>query len=215
MALNATPAQQFVPIKEVRDGIIILKDGGIRAILLASSINLSLKSYEEQKAVISQFQSFLNSLDFSIQICIQSRRLDIRPYLTLLENRLREIEEPLLKVQTREYISFIRNFTESVNIMTKNFFVVIPYTGGGAAGESKGIGETLSGIFGRKTSKQKKAEEETNFEEKRSQLEQRLGIVEQGLGRLGVRTAKLGTEEVIELFYKTFNPGETTASAEA
>src|SRR3989304_9151777 len=128
MAIKATPAQQFVPIKEVRGGIIILKDGGIRAILLASSINLSLKSYDEQRAVISQFQSFLNSLDFSVQICIQSRRLDIRPYLTLLENRLREIEEPLLKVQPPEYISFIRNFTESVNIMTKSFFVVVPYT---------------------------------------------------------------------------------------
>ncbi len=213
MALNATPAQQFVPIKEVRDGIIILKDGGIRAVLLASSINLSLKSYDEQRAVISQFQSFLNSLDFSVQICIQSRRLDIRPYLTLLENRLKEIEEPLLKVQTREYISFIRNFTESVNIMNKNFFVVIPYTGGGG-GKSKGVGETLSGIFGRKTSKEKKEAESANFEEKRSQLEQRLGIVEQGLGRLGVKTAKLGTEEVIELFYKTFNPGETAASVE-
>jgi len=101
MVKNATPAQQFVPIKEIRDGVIILKDGGLRAILLASSINLSLKSADEQRAVIMQFQSFLNSLDFSVEICVQSRRLDIRPYLALLENRLREIEEPLLKVQTK------------------------------------------------------------------------------------------------------------------
>src|SRR3989337_3530807 len=143
MSLNATPAQQFVPIKEIRDGVIILKNGGLRAVVLSSSINLSLKSADEQRAVIIQFQSFLNSLDFSVEICIQSRRLDIRPYLALLENRLKEIEEPLLKVQTREYISFIRNFTESVNIMNKNFFVVIPYTST-AAGGSKGVGGTLS-----------------------------------------------------------------------
>ena len=209
MALNATPAQQFVPIKEIRDGIIILKDGGLRAILLASSINLSLKSYEEQKAVILQFQSFLNSLDFSVQISIQSRRLDIRPYLTLLEKRLKEIEEPLLKVQTREYIEFIRNFSETVNIMTKNFFVVVPYST-----------PTISGgffaeLFGSKKKKRaaNQTAESASFEEKRSQLEQRLGIVEQGLSRLGIRTAKLGTEEAIELFYKVFNPGETSGTA--
>ncbi len=211
MALNATPAQEFVPIKEVRDGIVILKDGGMRAILLASSINLSLKSFEEQKAVILQFQSFLNSLDFSVEICIQSRRLDIRPYLTLLENRLREIEEPLLKVQTREYIDFIRNFNESVNIMTKNFFVVVPYSAAPLSGG--GVLGSLSGLFGKKkTAEEKKGEETLSFEEKRTQLEQRVGIIEQGLSRMGIRVVKLGTEEVVELFYKIFNPGETSGS---
>lgn len=214
MALNATPAQQFVPIKEIRDGIITLKDGGIRAILLASSINLSLKSYDEQRAVLSQFQSFLDSLDFSIQICVQSRRLDIRPYLTLLENRLKEIEEPLLKVQTREYIKFISDFTETTNIMDKKFFVIIPYTGTTTSG-SKGIGDIFSSILGRKTSKQKRDDETANFEEKRNQLEQRLSIVGQGLERLGVRSVKLKTDQVTELFYKTFNPeGATTVPTE-
>ena len=119
MAISAKPTQDFVPIKEIRDGIVILKDGGLRAILIASSINLSLKSYDEQKAVLSQFQGFLNSLDFSIQTVIQSRRYDIRPYLAILDNRLKEITEPLLKIQTREYSEFIRTFTEQVNIMTK------------------------------------------------------------------------------------------------
>jgi hypothetical protein len=87
MATKANPTQDFVPIEEVRDGIIVLKGGGLRSLLLASSINLSLKSGEEQVATITQFQNFLNSLDFSVQIVVESRRLDIRPYLSLLENR--------------------------------------------------------------------------------------------------------------------------------
>src|SRR3990167_3397748 len=128
MALNAKATQEFVPIKEIRDGIVILKDGDLRAIVLANSINLSLKSEEEQKATILQFQNFLNTLDFSVQISVQSRKLDIRPYLLLLENRMKVQSEPLLKLQTKEYIDFIRNFAESVSIMTKTFFVVIPYT---------------------------------------------------------------------------------------
>src|SRR4026208_1841163 len=112
MGLKAKATQEFVPIKEVRDGIIVLKDGGLRAIVLANSVNLSLKSNDEQKATILQFQSFVNTLDFVIQISVQSRRLDIRPYLLLLENRVKVQNEPLLKLQTREYIDFIKNFTD-------------------------------------------------------------------------------------------------------
>ncbi len=206
MALSAKATQGFVPIKEVRDGIVILKDGGLRAVLMASSINLSLKSSEEQMATIASFQTFLNSLDFSIQIVVQSRRLDIRPYLILLESRAKEQLEPLLKIQTREYIEFIRNFTENVNIMTKHFFVVVPYTEP-AINTTKGLSAFLPG--GKKNTNTKVQEDASLFEEKRNQLEQRMGVVEQGLSRLGVRTVKLGTEEAVELFYKVFNPGES------
>src|SRR5579872_3485765 len=121
-------SQDFVPIKEVREGIVILKDGGLRSILLASSLNFSLKSEDERNAILFQFQDFLNSLDFSIQIFIQSRRLDIRPYIALLEERYKEQVNDLMKIQTQEYIEFIKNFTESTNIMTKSFFVVVPYS---------------------------------------------------------------------------------------
>src|SRR3989338_6719577 len=124
MPLNAKATQEFVPIKEVRDGVIVLKNGDLRAMVLANSVNLSLKSDEEQKATILQFQSFLNTLDFVIQISVQSRRLDIRPYLLQLEERVKVQNEPLLKLQTKEYIEFIKNFTDSVSIMTKRFFVV-------------------------------------------------------------------------------------------
>src|SRR5580704_17138262 len=122
--------QEFVPISEVRDGIVIMKDGSLRAILLASSINFALKSEDEQTAFIVQFQNFLNSLDFSCQIFVQSRMLDIRPYIATLEVQYKEQLDYLMRIQIREYIEFIKSFTEAANIMTKNFFVVVPYSSG-------------------------------------------------------------------------------------
>src|SRR3989344_2514559 len=106
----AQSTQNFVPVQEVRNGVAILKDGGLRAILMVSSVNISLKSQDEQKAIMLQFQTFLNSIDFSIQISIQSRKYDIRPYIALLENRMKEQQEPLLKIQIREYIEFIKEY---------------------------------------------------------------------------------------------------------
>ncbi|MFA4975592.1 MAG: hypothetical protein WC839_02285 [Candidatus Paceibacterota bacterium] len=204
MAIKAKATQEFVPIKEVRDGIVILKDGGLRAIVLVNSINLSLKSEDEQKATLLQFQSFLNTLDFSIQISIQSRKLDIRHYLALLEDRMKVQSEPLLKLQTKEYIGFIKNFTETVSIMTKNFFVVIPYTHV-VLGPKPGM---FTGLFSKKNKKEIAAKDQLDFEEKRSQLDQRVSAIQQGLARCGIKSAQLGTEEVVEVFYKVFNPGE-------
>ena len=204
MALNAKAAQEFIPIKEVRDGIIVLKNEELRAIVLANSINLSLKSNDEQRATILQFQNFLNTLDFPIQISIQSRRLDIRPYLLLLENRLKVQSEPLLKLQTKEYIEFIKNFTDTVSIMTKSFFVVVPYTHTVLKSDS-GI---FDKFFSKKTKEESRKLEQVDFEEKRSQLEERVSVIQQGLGRCGINSAQLGTEEVVEVFYKVFNPGE-------
>lgn len=194
--------QDFVPISEVRDGVVVLKDGGLRAVLLASSINFALKSEDEQTAFIVQFQNFLNSLDFSVQIFVQSRMLDIRPYVATLEAQYKQQLDDLMRVQIREYIEFIKSFTEAANIMTKNFFVVVPYT---PAVITKRSGPTAMLPFGAK-----KTTEEANrsFEEQVSQLEQRISIVQQGLVRTGVRTVQLGTEEAIELLYKMFNPGE-------
>ncbi len=204
MALTkSAPSQQFVPIKEVRDGIAILKDGSMRALLLTSSLNFALKSTESQEAIIYQFQNFLNSLDFTVQIFITSRRLDIRPYIALLENRYKEQTGELLRLQTREYIEFIKKFTESANIMTKSFFVVVPYS---SAILNKG---SASGIFGKKDVQKETVQKNEAFEEAKSQIQQRVSVVEQGLTRVGVRVAQLGTEEIIELFYKIFNPGET------
>ncbi|MBP9701164.1 MAG: hypothetical protein KBD54_02065 [Candidatus Pacebacteria bacterium] len=210
MATIGTPAQQFVPVKEVRDGIVVLKDGSLCMVVLVSSINLSLKSYDEQRATLMQFQNFLNTLDFPIQIVIQSRRYDIRPYILTLQNRLKDQVEPLLQVQTREYIQFIQSFTDQVNIMRKSFFVTIPYIPP-ILSQQKGIAKVFS--FFNKTDPT--AQTVSDFEEQRTQLEERVSVVEQGLSRVGLRVAQLGTEEVIELLYKTFNPGESTTSAKS
>lgn len=195
--------QDFVPVKEVRDGIVVLKDGSLRAVLLASSLNFALKSEDEQTAFIVQFQSFLNSLDFSVQIFVQSRMLDIRPYIATLETSYKEQLDDLMRIQIRAYIDFIKSFTEAANIMTKNFFVVVPYSGTALQIPTGGRSFVPWG-------KKKGGTEEANrtFEEQTTQLEQRVSIVQQGLVRTGVRTVQLGTEESIELLYKMFNPGE-------
>src|SRR5437868_7143374 len=204
--VNAQATQEFVPIKEVRGGVVILKDGSLRALLMASSINLALKSNDEQQAIIGQFQNFLNSLEFTVQFFVESRDLDIRPYIALLEERLAVELDDLMKIQIREYIAFIKDFTERANIMSKNFFIVVPYDPALIARGSS-IGESLGALLpGRSTTTAALTDEQ--FEQYRTQLEQRISVVEQGLVRTGVRIVSLGTEEVIELFYKLFNPGE-------
>ncbi|HLP43653.1 MAG TPA: hypothetical protein VK145_00025 [Candidatus Nanoarchaeia archaeon] len=207
-SVNARATQEYVPIKEVRDGIVVLKDGTLRGLVLTSSINFSLKSEDERQAIIYQFQDFLNSLDFSIQIFIQSRKLDIRPYIALMEQQEKKQTNELMKIQTKEYIEFIKSFTKNTNIMTKHFFIVIPYSP--APLQSKKGGSKLDAVKDLipKKGKTDTGVSEEAFEEHRTQLEQRIAVVEQGLVRCGVRVVELGTEEVIELFYKIFNPGD-------
>lgn len=204
--IKSEATQAFVPIQEVRDGIVILKDGSLRALLIASSINLALKGQDEQEAIIAQFQNFLNSLEFTVQFFIESRDLDIRPYLALLEERYVQELDELMKIQIREYMAFIKDFTERANIMSKNFFIVVPYDPALVARKG-GIGGALGSLLPNHAAGAATITNEA-FEEYRSQLEQRVSVVEQGLVRTGVRVLKLGTEEVIELFYKLFNPGE-------
>lgn len=202
--ISAKATQDFVPIKEIRDGVVVGKDGSLKIILMASSLNLALKSEDEQAAIILQFQNFLNSLDFSLQIFVQSRKYDIRPYIALLEDRERNQLNDLLKIQTREYINFIKNFTEATNIMSKNFFVVIPYTPSALTSQKRG----LFSAFGARSAKETAGDKLADFESHKAQLEQRAYVVQQGLIRSGVRTAQLGTQEIIELFYRIFNPGD-------
>jgi len=192
---DSQASQKFVPIKEIRDGVAILDDGSLRSVIMASSVNFALKSQDEQNSIIYQFQNFLNSLNFSIQIVIQSRKFDVRPYIVLLQSRQKEQTNDLLKIQTKEYIDFIKTFTEQYDIMTKNFFVVVPYSPVAIA--------VSSGMFGGK----KKNNKTEHFEQSRTQLEQRISIVQQGLMRCGVRVIQLGTDELIEVYYRLFNPG--------
>jgi hypothetical protein len=189
--------------------VAVLNDGSLRSIMLASSINFALKSAEEQRAVISQFQNFLNTVDFSVQFSIQSRNLDIDPYLDQLESQHQKETNPLLQTQIREYMEFITTFTDDADIMRKAFLVVVPYNRS-VINQDGGIMSTLRGLVGSNDQQY----DESSFEEARSQLDQRVGIVEQGLVRTGVRVTQIETEEAIELFYQLLNPGNLKANVE-
>lgn len=202
MAEKHTATQDFVPVRDVKDGVLMLKNGQMCMVLLASTINFALKSADEQEAILRQFQAFLNTIDFSLQFHVQSRRLDINPYLDLLRGRENKQDNDLMRIQLREYIDFVGTFATEVDIMTKSFFVVVPYTPITAS-----FASGLSSILG---SRSAQAPTETRFEEQRLQLEQRVTVVKQGLERIGVRTVPLGNDELVELFYHIFNPGDQT-----
>lgn len=193
--------QQFVPVKEIRSGVIVLKDGSYRGVLMCSSVNFGLKSADEQHAITLGFQNFLNTLDFSIQIVVNSRKMDLRPYLALLEGKNLEQKSELMRIQLREYIEFIHSFADQANIMTKSFYIVVSYAPHVDAASA-------IGFLQRRGVSAKKTAAETSFEEDRAQLEQRLALVVGGIANTGVRAVPLGTEEVIELLYRSFNPGE-------
>lgn len=197
--------QSFVPVKEVRNGVVILKNDGYRGILMCSSINFALKGEDEQRAIIGGFQSLLNTLDFSIQIAVHSRKTDIRPYLALLAEREATQATELMRLQLREYIAFIRNFIDSSDIMTKMFYVVVPYAPSAGSAASNAVS-----FLNRKKEggEPTGTTQESSFEESRVQLEQRMALVVQGLASSGVRAIPLGTEEIIELLYRSFNLSE-------
>jgi type IV secretory pathway VirB4 component len=205
MQERQSSTQDFVPIRDIRDNVVILKNGQLCSILLASSINFALKSLDEQQAILSQFQAFLNTIDFSLQLYIQSRRLNIQPYLDKLQEREPLQDNDLMRIQLREYIEFIRTFTNEVEVMNKNFFIVIPYTP-----VQIDFTSNIEAMLGRKRDV---VIETDKFEESRFQLEQRASLVEQGLARIGVRTIPLQNEELVELYYHIFNPGDPNGSA--
>lgn len=205
-AAQAT-TQDFVPVRDIKGNIVIQKNGQMCMVLLASSINFALKSLDEQKAVLMQFQQFLNTIDFTLQIYIQSRRLNIEPYLALLASLESKQDNDLMHIQLREYMEFIRTFTEDVDVMSKNFFVVIPYTPA-RLNISKGIADLFTSKQGQAT-----LPDDMQFEEHQTQLEQRVGVVTDGLARVGVRSILLQKDDLVELFYHLYNPTDPTGNA--
>jgi type IV secretory pathway VirB4 component len=193
--------QRYVDVEEIRDGLLILKNGSLRAILLVSSINFDLKSSQEQDGIIAQYQNFLNTLDFPLQIVINSKRFDVEPYLGLLEDQSREQQNELLRFQIDEYKVFIKKLAQVSNIMAKHFYVVIPFSP--AEDEKNGLLDRLAGMFSPEKTVSLHGE---LFESYRSQLYQRVEQVEMALAGTGVRATALNTEEIIELLYDSYNP---------
>jgi len=191
---RGTPTQNFIQFDKIKDGILILKNKGLRAILAVSSINFALKSEAEQAGIIYQFQNFLNSLDFPCQILVQSRKLNITGYL----EKLKEIEQAqkneLLKLQTKEYQNFISELIQDRVIMQKNFYVVIPF----ALSEIKNLGPSF----------QFTDLSEEDFQRAKTQLFQRAEFVALGLRAIGLKTALLNSYEVAELFWALHHPNE-------
>lgn len=192
--------QSFIPIKQIREGVVVLRSNALRGILMVSSLNFALKSKDEQKAVIYQFQGLLNTLDFPFEIVAQSRRLNLTGYLEQLKELEKEQDEELLQVQTKEYRKFIEELLGQGIIMSKKFFVVVPFT----LWDLDDYGEK-KGPFGLGSPKSLKMTEDS-FQRAKSQLWQRMEFVAIGLRRCGLKSVPLRTEEIIELFWTLYHP---------
>ncbi len=201
--LQAQATQQLVDIEAIRESVAILKSGEMRAVLMCSSVNLALKSQDEQDALIFQYQNFLNGLDFSVEFVVHSRKLNIVDYINGLREMLKTQENELLRIQTEEYIDFIQNFVGMQNIMSKNFYAIVPYNIIGAG--KKGLADRLFG--GKIESFVKMSDEE--FLKHKNQLWQRVENIISGMRSFGVRSLPLTNTELIELFFDLYNPGET------
>ncbi|KKR18372.1 MAG: hypothetical protein UU65_C0002G0193 [candidate division CPR2 bacterium GW2011_GWC1_41_48] len=194
--------QQYLDIAEIHDGVVVLKDGSLRAVLMVSSVNFALKSEKEKDAIIFNFQNFLNYLTFDIQVLIRSRRLDLRDYMKNMNEVAKKQKNPQLRDQTNAYISFIESLLEVANIMDKKFFVVVPFY--------PNVVQATSGFASKIKDAIKPAGNGPvhmgNFEENRIQLMQRVDVVVGQLSGMELRCASLDTQELIDLFYASYNP---------
>jgi len=205
MARAAKSTQSFVRIDQIRDGVVLIKGGGMRALMKCSSINFALKSQEEQTAIIYEFQNFLNSLDFSIQIFINSRFLNIDDYIDTLKKKGDEQQNDLLRIQIAEYINFIKEFVETTNIVSTDFYVVVSFEVAEAlTAANSGLAASMLSIFG--LGKKHTTMEKKKFLHYKNQLTQRVEFVKAGLYRLGITTKELSTEELIMLYWNLYNP---------
>ncbi len=187
--MAAKSSQDFIPIHQVKEGVMVLKNKGLRGILMVSSINIALKSKDEQEAILYQFQSFLNSLDFPCQIVVQSRKTNITGYIEKIKSLEENQTNELLKQQTAGYRQFLEEFINRESIYTKTFLVVVPYT-----------------IPGLATAGGKTGVDQDNFKRGKEQLYQRMEFVALGLRRCSLHCAPLTTIEIIELFWSLFHP---------
>lgn len=203
--------QRYLDIAEIRDDVVVMKDGTLRAVIMVASINFALKDEDEQQAIVQAYISFLNGLEFPIQIVIQSRKMNIDPYLASLREQQRLTENELLRAQIAEYRNFIMELVELGEIMQKRFYLVVPYDP--ARDKQKKfftrLSESMSPVLRMKLS-------DKDFQDRREQLIRRTAIVLSQLNSMSVMGAPLDTQSLIELYYTTYNPdlGETERLAD-
>ncbi len=206
-----TSTQLYLRISEIRDNIVVLKDGGIRGIIKTTSINFNLKSEDEQNAIIYSYQNFLNSLDFPIQILVKSKKLDLNEYINQVKELGDKQQNKLLQEQTYEYAQYISKLIDYADIMEKNFYVIVPYTIGMVSGKN----DTFQNFFKRVNPKEKASDiikRDKNFDKHKKQIIHRLTIVKNGLNNCGLQTEDLNTEKIIELLYQCHNPLSSQSS---
>lgn len=193
--------QQYLDIAEIREDVVVLKDGTVRGVLLVSSINFALKSQEEQQAIIQGYMQFLNSLEYPLQIVIQSRKMNIDSYLHDLREQYKSLKNELLRTQIQDYIVFIRELVELGDIMTKRVYLTAQYNP--LSDRQKNFftrfGDVLSPSSITKLNRKK-------FDERKSALDKRISIIQSGLGSMGLQSARLDTQSLMELFYNVYNP---------
>lgn len=198
---SSAATQQFVDVAEVKEDVIVLKNGSLRAVLAVSAINFDLKSTDEQTAIVSQYQNFLNSLDFPIQILVSSRKLNINHYIEFIEKKEKQQENELLKMQISEYKNFIRQLVSISDIMDKNFYIIVPFAPVENLKKS-----SFANVLEMLNPKGAILNKRENFETYKNQLFQRLDHISSSLSGIGLRLTPLKTQELIELLYNAYNP---------
>ena len=209
---NPNSTQNTLQIAEIRDGIVIMNDGSYRSVIMVKSINFDLMSQQEQEAVEYSYQGFLNSLYFPIQIFLRSQRIDLQPYIEKLDKIRTEHDNMLLALLMEDYIGYIDALSEQTNIMDKKFYVVVPFFPvvdvQKAITQSKNFFTGLAGLFNNK--EQHVTINEAELEKAKTELRNRVQAVLQGLLQCGIQGIPLDTQELIELYYDTYNPDTAT-----
>lgn len=203
---NPNSTQNSLLISEIRDNVVIMKDGSFRAVVACKSINFDLMSSTEREGVEYSYQNFLNSLYFPIQIFIRSQRVDIGPYIDRLVAIRRSQDNMLLNVLMDDYINFIDVLSQEANIMDKSFFITIPYF---PAGDVNVIKQQAQGFFGKIFSKPQSGPtkiDEANYQKAVEEIKNRVDSVTSGLFQMGVKSVQLNTKELGELYYNIYNP---------
>jgi type IV secretory pathway VirB4 component len=193
--------QRYLDVNEIKEDVVIMKDGTLRAVLLVASINFALKSEDEQNAIIAAYVQFLNSLEFPLQIVIQSRKLNIDKYIERLKESEKSQQNELLRVQIADYRNFVQELVTLGQIMQKQFFVVVPYNP--LSDKAKGFFARLSEAFTPALSV-RLAEE--RFRQRKNDLEVRVSHIQSALGSMGLKAIQLDTQSLIELYYRVYNP---------
>ena len=193
--------EKFLDIAEVKEDTVIMRDGTLRAVILVSSINFALKSEDEQNAIISAYVSFLNNIDFPLQIVIQSRELNIENYIKSLKQKEKEQTNELLKMQTGEYVQYIQELISMSKIMNKRFYVVLTYNP--MSDKQKGFFSRFFDVFKPATLIKMKS---NIFQRRKVELTRRVDNIIAGLGSIGLQSVQLDTQSLLELYYNTYNP---------